>query len=131
MKKTIKYTINAFILTFALGFANQVAADSITIALPAGYACPDFDLTIEIFPNDHRVMKEWTDQNGYPVRMLEAGIGADLDFINEYTGATFSIKANGSVSHTTIHPDDSLSVSVEGHNVLILFPTDLPAGVGP
>lgn len=129
MKRTIKYTFNAFMLAVVLGFANQAAADSFT--LPAGYACPDFDLTVEMFPNDHRVMKEWTDQYGNPVRMLEAGIGADLNFINEYTGATFSIKANGSVSHTTIHPDDSQSVSVEGHYVLIFFPSDLPVGIGP
>ena len=129
MKRTIKYTISSFMLVITLSFTNPAGADSFT--LPAGLACPDFDLTIEITPNDHRVFRVWEDANGNPVRMLEAGIGADLNFINENTGASFSTKANGSVTHTTVLPDESLSVSAEGHNVIILFPTDLPQGVGP
>lgn len=129
MKRTIKSIIGTSTLALALGFANQVHAD--TIALPAGFACPDFALTIEIYPSDHYVVKEFTDEYGSPVRMITAGRGADLTFVNESTGATLSLMGNGSVSHTTYNPDGSQSVSAEGHNVLILFPSDLPPGVGP
>lgn len=116
-------------LVLALGFASQVNAQVFT--LPAGLACADFDLTIEITPSDHYVIKQWTDEYGNPVRMLTAGRGSDLLFINEDTGATFSLKGNGSVSHTTFNSDGSSIVSATGHNVLILFPSDLPPGVGP
>ena len=126
MKRTIKSTIVTFILGFALGFVNQVHADGFT--LPAGLACADFDLTIEITPSDHYVIKEWTDEYGNPVRQITAGRGDDLEFINETTGATFSLMGNGSVSHTTVNPDGSKTVSTEGHNVLILFPSDFPPG---
>ena len=129
MKKTIKSTIYTSILIFALGAANQVNAAGFT--LPAGLACADFTLTINITPGDHYVVKEWVDENGNPVRMLTAGRGNDLEFINEDTGATFYLMGNGSVSHTTYNPDGSSTVSATGHNVIILFPTDFPPGVGP
>ena len=63
--------------------------------------------------------------------MLTAGKGADLEFVNTATDATFSLMGNGSVSHTTYNLDGSSTVSAEGHNVLILFDNDLPPGVGP
>ena len=34
----------------------------------------------------------------------------------------------GSVSSTTLDPDGSSTTRSTGHNVLILFPTDVPAG---
>lgn len=125
MKRTIKSAICTFMLALALGSANQVNADVFTI--PAGGAC-DFELTIEITPSDHYVVKEWTDEIGNPVRMLTAGRGADLEFTNEETDATLSLMGNGSVSHTTLNLDRSSTVSATGHNVLILFPSDFPAG---
>ena len=38
------------------------------------------------------------------------------------------IRTDGSVSRTTVNPDGILTVAATGHNGLILFPTDLPAG---
>jgi hypothetical protein len=129
MNRTIKSIIGTSMLILALGAASQVNAAGFT--LPAGLACADFTLTINITPGDHYVVKEWVDENGNPVRMLTAGRGADLEFINEDTGATFYLMGNGSVSHTTYNSDKSSTVSATGHNVLILFPSDLPSGVGP
>ena len=123
MKRTIKSAIATSMLALTLGSTSQVSADVIT--LPAGWAC-DFDLTIETTPSDHYVVKEWTDEYDNPVRMLTAGRGADLKFINEYTDANLSLMGNGSVSHTTYNPDGSQTVSAEGHNVLVFFPTDVP-----
>jgi hypothetical protein len=120
----------ALILTFAvvLGSGRPVtAADPRDIEIPAGLACNDFDLLVE-FNGGSQVMKEFTDKNGNVVRMLSAGKGPALSFTNLLTGATLSLKSNGSVIHTTVNPDGSSTVTDTGHNVLILFPTDVPAG---
>ena len=68
------------------------------------------------------------DKNGNVVRLLEAGIGPAFVFTNLTTSATFSTRSNGSVVRTTVNPDGSLTVTATGHFVLILFPTDVPAG---
>ena len=128
MNKTIKSAIATPMLALALGSANHVNAADASFTLPAGLACLGFDLTININFSDHQVFKEWTDENGMPVRLLTAGKGNDLEFVNEDTGTTFSIMGNGSVSHTTINHDGSSTTSAEGHNVIILFPTDEPPG---
>jgi hypothetical protein len=128
MGLTIKSTVWTSMLAIALGFANPVNATDYTLTLPAGQACSGFDLIVNIDFSDHQVYKEWTDENGLPVRILTAGKGNDLEFVNGTTGATFSLKANGSVSHTTINADGTSTVSSEGHNVIILFPTDEPPG---
>ncbi len=97
------------------------------IDLPAGVACNDFDLRVEI-RGGNQVFKTFTDKNGNVVRTLSAGKGSALLFINLSTDATFSLKANGSVTHTTVNPDGSSTVAATGHNVVILFPTDVPPG---
>jgi hypothetical protein len=95
--------------------------------LPAGVACPDFALKVEV-RGGNQVMKEFRDKNGNVVRMLSAGKGSELSFINLSTGATLSLTTGGSVTHTTLNPDGSQTVTGTGHNVLIFFPTDVPAG---
>jgi hypothetical protein len=119
----------ALILTLAavLGSGSPAtAADSTVMDFPAGLAC-DFDLRVEI-RGGSQVVKEFVDKNGNVVRMLSAGKGSALSFTNLSTGATFSLKSNGSAIHTTVNPDGSSTVADTGHNVLILFPTDVPAG---
>jgi hypothetical protein len=126
----------ALLLTVAavLGFGNPAtAADSTTLDLPAGLACA-FRLSVEI-RGGNQVMKEFEDKNGNVVRKLSAGKGSALSFTqcidateDPCTGATFSLKANGSVIHTTVNPDGSSTVADTGHNVVILFPTDVPPG---
>ena len=54
--------------------------------------------------------------------------GAALTFTNADTGASLSLKANGSVAHVTLHADRSSTWVITGHNVLVLFPTDSPPG---
>jgi len=97
------------------------------IDLPAGIACDDFDLRVEI-RGGTQVFKAFTDKNGNVVRMLSAGKGSALLFINLSTDATFAVQPNGSVTHTTVNPDGSTTVADTGHNVVILFPTDVPPG---
>ncbi len=114
-------------VTAFVGIATPaVAADSI-IEFAPGEACPSFTLRIEITgtPNATR---DFTDHSGNLVKQITAGKGVDLLFINTETGASVSLKANGSVNKTTFNPDGSQTVATTGHNVLILFPSDIPAG---
>jgi hypothetical protein len=107
-------------------YAQSQGNDSQVISLPAGQGCA-FALDIEIVPNPHRVFKEFKDKKG-KVRQLTAGAGNTLTFTNVATGNTVSLKSNGSVEHITLNPDGSQTYVVTGHNVLILFPSDVPAG---
>ena len=102
-----------------------IAADY-DLDLPAGLAC-SFELGVNV-DGGNQVYKEFLDKNGNLVRSLSAGTGSALTFTNIDTGATFSLKSNGSVTHTTFNPDGSQTVVVTGHDVLILFPSDVPAG---
>lgn len=62
------------------------------------------------------------------MRVLETGKGNELVFTNDDTGKSISLKSNGSVSNTTFNSGGMRTVEVMGHNVVILFPTDVPAG---
>jgi hypothetical protein len=73
-------------------------------------------------------MREFTDRNGNVVRTLEAGKGFDLTFTNLESGESIAFPSNGSVSRTTINADGVNTVQATGHNVVILFPSDVPAG---
>ena len=107
------------------GVGVATAADQ-TIDLPAGVACEDFDLRVEI-TGGNQVLKTFTDKNG-TVRSLSAGTGSALTFTNLDTGTSLSLKSNGSVTQITSNPDGSARFMTTGHNVLVLFPTDIPAG---
>lgn len=109
----------------ALGGAAPASAD--TVAFPAGLACADFDLGIDI-DGGARVEREFTDRDGNVVRTLSAGTGAALTFTNLDTDATFATTSNGAATHTTFNGDGSSTLSLTGHNILVVFPTDVPPG---
>jgi hypothetical protein len=96
------------------------------VDLPPGLAC-DFPLRLE-GSGGNRHLREFTDENGNVVRSLDAGTGSALRFTNLANGETFSTKSNGAVSHISYNPDGSYTQTSTGHNILILFPTDFPAG---
>ena len=115
----------ALALVAVLGLGRPAMAD-FSIDLPAGLAC-SFALNVDS-RGGTQVSKEFVDKNGNVVRTLSAGKGAALTFTNIDTGATLSLKANGSVLHETRNPDGSSTFVATGHNVIILFPADVPAG---
>ena len=119
-------TLSVTLLGTASASATEGPPDAV-IDLPAGFACAGFDLRIEI-RGGTQVFNEFTDKNGNLVRTLAAGKGSELTYINLATGATFIQKASGSVAHVTYHPDGSSTWVTTGHNSLILFPSDVPAG---
>jgi len=105
--------------------APTASADT-QILLPEGQGC-GFELLINISGGKAQY-REFYDRNGNLVRTISAGRGFDLTFTNTDTGKSLPFPSNGSVSRTTINPDGSTSTVATGHNVLILFPTDVPAG---
>ena len=111
---------------FAVSTNAAIAAEH-DVVIPAGTAC-DFDLAIDIAGGDQRVERTFVDANGNPVRTLSAGVGSQLTFTNLSTNATIALPANGAVTNTLFNADGSQTVTLTGHNVLILFPTDVPAG---
>jgi hypothetical protein len=53
------------------------------------------------------------------------GEGDRLGFTNLETGERLLLTTGGSVAQTTLNPDGSQTVVGTGHNVIVLFPTDV------
>jgi hypothetical protein len=110
------------------------AQDQEPLILPVGVACPDFNLGF-LATGGNLVTREFTDADGNVVRMLTAGKGVDLTWTNYGTnpedpvaGESVTVKTAGSVTKTVFNPDGTQTVTGTGHNGLILFPSDIPAG---
>ena len=113
--------------TAALAVSADVAvAAPFDIEFSAGVACT-FALGVEGSgaPKDAR---EFEDAEGRTVRTLQTGRGSALTFTNLQSGATLSLPSNGSVTNTVINDDGSQTVTLTGHTVLIMFPSDVPPG---
>ena len=93
----------------------------------AGVACA-FELEMETAPGGHIVSREFLDADGNVVRILNTGKGQALTFTNADTRESVSSRSNGFSQQITVHPDGTLTVTLSGHNLLIMFPTDDPAG---
>ena len=101
-------TATALAVAAALALPGGAAqAQSHDAVLPAGQAC-SFALGIDFGGSGKRVEREFVDAEGNLVRILSAGVGSQLTFTNLSNGTQ--------------------TVITTGHNVLILFPTDVPAG---
>jgi len=114
-----------------LGMALSAGVASVpaladTLDLDAGVAC-SFPLHVEI-TGGRLVVREFKDRQGNVIRTFTGGLGTRLTFTNGTSGATLTLKSNGSVQHVTVNQDGSSRYSTTGHNVLILFPSDVPAG---
>jgi len=109
--------------------ATAAWGDSATTVqiFPAGLACADFDLKVEASGGTIK-QHDITDRSGEVVRVILAGTGPALTLTNLTSGATYSTPSNGSVTHIAVNPDGTLTYRVTGHNIVILFPTDVPPG---
>ena len=61
------------------------------------------------------------------VRQILVGTGVSYTFENASTGARITIKAAGSAIHTSV-VDGVQTVDLNGQNIVIFFPSDVPAG---
>lgn len=122
--------LTAYMMSALLGAGSLAHATSgppdFSVTFPDGSACAGFDLLIEGWSGKQQ-FKEFTDKNGV-IRTISAGTGSALRYTNVQSGATFSSKSNGAVTHTTYNADGSKTMELTGHNVNIQFPTDTPPG---
>jgi hypothetical protein len=129
MRLLLACTISAAIGCAAPAFAAppiRIEPPPQTLDFPAGVACA-FPLQLELSgANFH--FKEFVDGNGNPVRAILAGKGSFMTFTNVDTDATFSARAYGFAAHRVYNLDGTITETVTGHVVQILFPTDVPAG---
>jgi hypothetical protein len=109
------------------GVADRAAAQVHDLVLPAGMACADFDLGLD-FGVDSRNLHVFTADAEGNVRAILAGRANAVTLTNLDTGATLLIGAKGSMWNIVNHPDGTSTITTHGHLVLILFPTDVPAG---
>jgi hypothetical protein len=116
-------------LVFGAGTSTAMGAENppFTTDFPAGLACAGFDLRVE-GSGGHQQFRQFTDRDGNVVGSISAGTGSALTFTNLSTDATVSFKSNGSTTRHTFGSDGTTTTRMTGHNVLILFPSDVPAG---
>ena len=132
--QTTRRLAPAFMVAVVALTATPPASAAEPIILPKGLGCADFNLGLAgVGGNLHT--KEWFDEDGNVVRSITAGKGVDLTWTNFGTdpdnpvaGKSVTIKTAGSVTKTVKNPDGTLTVTASGHNGLVLFPTDVPAG---
>jgi hypothetical protein len=120
-----RLAVGALVASTALIAGAQpagAAPSDFDIIVPAGLACSDFDLRLQSTDSNTHTK---TFKNG---RTIAAGRGAVLTFTNLTTKESLTIQSHGSVSKTTPNGDETTTVQSTGHNVIILFPTDVPAG---
>lgn len=106
------------------GPATAAAHD---IELPAGTACADFALGIDVM-GDAPTTRVFTDREGNVTRVITAGKGQALTFTNLVSEGSLSLKANGSVNITRPGANGVSTATLMGHNVIIMFPSDTPPG---
>jgi hypothetical protein len=112
-------------LALLLSAVAPAAADepAFQADFPAGLACADLDLHVAGFGTGPQVVREFSGHEGM-VLSLTAGTGYALTFTNPSTDATFALRSNGAVTWTAAYDDGSQPMTLLGHNVVILFPTD-------
>ncbi|TDN92301.1 hypothetical protein [Microbacterium sp. BK668] len=111
---------------FSVAAPVSAHAETFEIPFPAGQAC-DFDIVVT-GSTGNTVYREFSDRDGDVVRTLLAGTGAALTLTNVETGTSVSLKSNGAVSMATVNPDGTTTLRSTGHNVILLSPSDVPAG---
>ncbi len=114
--------------SLAIGSA-AMAADppDFSIEFPAGVACSNFALKVDLWEGKGRV-RELKDKNGN-LRSLFAGTGSAFRFTNTLNSKSTSTRNNGASSMTTTYTlDGSQKIDIHGHVLIIWFPSDIPAG---
>ena len=107
--------------------ADAAVAAPFHLEFDPGVACT-FGLAVDGVGGDRRPTREFVDADGNTVRILSAGRGFQLTFTNLSSNATLALPASGAVMNTVFNADGSQTVTLTGNNVLILFPSDVPAG---
>lgn len=93
--------------------------------------CPGFDILIS-GTGGNQVTKVTREKNGY-IRTVTGGDGFILTFTAVkrvpagdplVLGTSVTVPTNGSVTHKTVNPDKSSTITLTGQNVFVYFPGD-------
>jgi WD40 repeat protein len=125
MNKKTSFLLLPALLAAAL-LSPMSPAVAASTELPAGLGC-DFALRIDSTGGKLHE-KTFTDKDGDPVRFLSAGKGVVLTYTNIDSGESVTIRTDGSVTSIRFNADGTQTWTTTGHNGLILFPSDVPAG---
>jgi hypothetical protein len=126
--RSIKRVVVVALVTSAtvLGMVEAAVAQTTTTEFDAGVAC-EFPLTL-VSGEETRTVHDFVDANGNPVTLL-TGRGSAITLTNDDTGATLSLPESGAPWRIVNRgPRSTSTFTTMGHLVLILFPTDVPAG---
>lgn len=107
--------------------ADAAVGAGFHLEFPAGTACT-FGVAVDGAGGDQRVTRTFVDSDGNAVRILSAGRGSQLTFTSLSSNATIALPASGAVMNTVVNAGGSQTVTLTGNNVLIMFPSDVPAG---
>ena len=115
--------------TLVLGTAGAAAADEHEhdAVLDAGIACADFAVGLD-FIGGKRNVREFTDKNGDVVGVLVTGAAEAVVVTNLTTGESVTAPSRGANTRVTVTGEGTGDVVHTGNLLLILFPTDDPAG---
>jgi hypothetical protein len=92
---------------------------------PAGIACAGFELSVAV-DVEKQTVTTFFDSEGNPVRQLIVG-RLIVTITNESTGASLTTRL-GDAFHVFLNPDGTVTLTGTGRSLVILFPTDVPAG---
>jgi hypothetical protein len=131
--RTHRLLVATTLLTAALtlGLAGSASASPPSPVEPAvldfepGVAC-DFPLRVSSTSGQLRT-REFVDGSGNTVRLIQVGTGVSYTYTNLTTGVSITMKAHGSAIQTRV-ADSVGTVTANGENTLILYPSDVPAG---
>lgn len=125
-RRVSTFIVAASLLMLMMGTsAVPVAA---AVVYPAGIACPGFDLQVAAGDQHGKsVWHEFYDRDGNFVRGIAAGTGAEITFTNMTSGESLTLPSNGAGNIQRPTPTGA-TLATFGHMVIIMFPTDVPAG---
>lgn len=121
-----KFLVATAVTSSALiGTAVHPAAAAEEPLFPAGIACT---FALDIDGVDNRKVHDFVDVDGNAVQLI-TGLAGPTTFTNADSGATLTLPARGTAWKVVTSPDGSTtSFTTTGHFVLVLFPSDVPAG---
>ena len=120
--------VGALLCTVSLAanaYQFPVGPPDLAIPFDAGVAC-HFPLTHEQWDNKTNT-REFTDKQGNQ-NIVITGKGHDFRFTNATNGKSTTQMSQGVQQHIVVYPDGSLNFTTNGALLLIMFPTDIPAG---
>ncbi len=111
--------------------ATATPAVAAPIDLPAGEACPGFDVRLDIGEDGKRNTRTFEDKDDNTV-VLTTGAAESVIVTNLDTGESVTAPARGVRTRMTTEADGTTTFEVTGNLLLVLFSTDLGgAGLAP